>query len=165
LRSARLLTAAPALLLCACGGSLTLPAATSPSITVSASPASPATPAFSAVSASDPTTVLLQWQVVIHGDASSGATVNFINATVRDAESGAVASPSGYVNLTSQDVIAQSGSDRVPPGGTLTVIQHLQAGLPAGDTRATVSIAVQLQDDAGQLVTATTETEIPAGAS
>ena len=98
-----------------------------------------------------------QWQVVINELAGVGGRVNFVNSTLRDAESGAVAWPTGYLSLNAEGIAAQAGTNRLAAKGTLRVSQSLQFALLSGGRRAVVTVAVQFLDERGRLLTQTAE--------
>lgn len=92
------------------------------------------------------------WNVVItESSGRSGGTVRFLNATVRDADSGAAAIPPSLA-LTETDIAALAGTSRLAAGGSITVPLSLVFGLRSGGQRATVSVAVQVLDDNGQTI-------------
>lgn len=94
------------------------------------------------------------WNVVItESSGRSGGTVKFLNATVRDAQSGAAAIPPSLA-LTETDIAALAGTSRLAAGGSITVPLSLVFGLRSGGQRATVSVAVQVLDDNGETISA-----------
>jgi hypothetical protein len=94
-----------------------------------------------------------RWQVVLHETGGVGATVNFIDATLRDATTGVLADPHGVLSQSSSDVLAAVGSNHLAAGGSLTVPQGLTFTLPGGPTaRGRLAVTAQLTDDAGNVV-------------
>jgi hypothetical protein len=107
----------------------------------------------------DPETHLARWDVVIRETAGVGGGVNLLNATIRDADSGASPEAGGVLILDGTLVTARAGSNRVPAGGSLTVPEERPFSLQSGSTRIVISVAVQLIDDNGHVVTGTGEAE------
>jgi hypothetical protein len=100
----------------------------------------------------DPKTPLrADWVVTITATGAGGA-VSFVNATLRDAETGALPDPTGRVSLAAPAIAAQAGTNRIPAGGSLRVAQGLEYAPPADSRRATLLVTVQLIDDLGNLV-------------
>jgi len=146
-------------LLPACGGntetsvtaSASLPAA-SVSVVVETSPV---------ISTTDPERPLLaQWRVVIQNNGNVPAGVLFVNATLRDATSGAKALPRGALSLGVGDIVTYAGTNRVPAGGSLSVPCSLGCALPSGGREAVLSVAVQVLDDNGHRLTATAQADL-----
>jgi len=94
--------------------------------------------------------LVAQWTVEVTS-SSTGARVNFVNATLRDGASGAEAEPSGTLSLGPADIVAASGSNRVEPNGRLVVAQSLQYALPSGGRAGVLTVTVQLTVDDGTL--------------
>lgn len=112
-------------------------------------------------STSDPELPLLAvWRVVIRNDGNVPASVLFVNATLRDATSGARAVPRGGLSLGVADIITSAGTNRVPAGGGLTVPGSLGYALPSGGRKAVLTVAIQVADDNGHLLTATAEADV-----
>ena len=99
------------------------------------------------------------WVVTITA-AGTGGTVSFVNATLRDAESGALPEPRGTLSLAEAGIVAQVGSNRIPAGGSLRVAQGLAYALPSDNRRATLVVTVQLIDDLGNLVSRSASTSV-----
>ena len=146
-------------LLPACGGnteasvtaSALLPAA-SVSAVIETSPVS---------STTDPALPLLaQWRVVIRNNGNVPAGVLLVNATLRDATSGARALPRGALSLGVADIITSAGTNRLPAGGGLSVPCSLGYALPSGGREAVLTVAIQVADDNGHLLTATAEAHV-----
>ena len=93
-----------------------------------------------------------EWQVRISEGSGVGGRLSFVNATLRDGASGAEAEPSGVVSMGAGDIVAQAGTNRVEPGGSLTVTQALQYDLPSGGRAGILTVTVQFVDDAGNLI-------------
>lgn len=100
------------------------------------------------------------WTVIVTVRGGVGGNVNFINATLRDATSGAEAEPSGIVSLGPGDIIALAGTNHVAPGGSLAVPQGLQYDLPSGGRHGTLRVAVQFSDDGGHILGQTIQTDV-----
>jgi hypothetical protein len=107
-----------------------------------------------------PVPLLARWQVVISASPGAAGRVDFVDATVRDAASGAVAFPSGYLSLSADQVAARAGTDLVPAGGSLSLTEDLQFALPSGGERALVKVAARITDDQGSVVTVTSQAEV-----
>ena len=144
-----------ALLVAGCGGP-TAPSAPSPpraavsimlegvSVTPSSDPAHP---------------WLGRWTVVVSETGRAvGGRVSAVNATLRDAASGARGAGS---SLTGEQVAAAAGTNLVPAGGSLRVPESLAYALPSGGRRANLSVAVQFQDDTGHSLTVSAEAVTP----
>jgi hypothetical protein len=99
------------------------------------------------------------WVVTITA-AGTGGTVSFVNATLRDAASGALPEPRGTLSLAEAGIVAQVGSNRIPAGGSLRVAQGLAYALPSDNRRATLVVTVQLIDDLGNLVSRSARTSV-----
>lgn len=97
---------------------------------------------------------LAVWTLTITESAGVGATLNFVNETLRDAQSGAVADPGGEASLGASDIVTLAGAVRLPPRGTLTLPCQLVYGLPDGSVGGRLTLTLQLTDDTGQLVSA-----------
>lgn len=96
---------------------------------------------------------LAGWQVIVRESGGVGATVNFVNATLRDAVTGVLAEPHGVLSQASSDVLATAGSNHVAAGGSLVVPQIVSFSLPGGDTApGRLEVTVQLTDDNGNVV-------------
>lgn len=99
------------------------------------------------------------WVVTITA-AGAGGTVSFVNATLRDAESGALPEPRGTLSLGDAGIVAEVGSNRIPAGGSVRVPQGLAYALPGDNRRATLVVTVQLIDDQGNLVSRSVGTTV-----
>jgi hypothetical protein len=96
---------------------------------------------------------LASWQVVLRETGGVGATVNFVNSTLRDAVTGVLAEPHGVWSLGSSDVLGAAGSNRLAAGGSLIVPQIVSFSLPDGDTApGRLEVTVQVTDDNGNVV-------------
>lgn len=100
------------------------------------------------------------WRVVIQETGGVGGRLLWVNATVRDAASGARAWPAASVYLGTDQLVPLLGSDRMPAHGTVTVPGQLKYALPSGGRIATVDVAVQLVDDNGHRVSVLTQAEL-----
>ena len=121
------------------------PASASLSVSVSPNP-------VNATETGDPQTPLRADWVVTITAAGAGGAVSFVNATLRDADTGALPDPTGRLSLAAQAIAAQAGTNRVPAGGSLRVAQGLDYAPPADGRRGTLVVTVQLIDDLGNLV-------------
>jgi hypothetical protein len=94
-----------------------------------------------------------RWQIVLRETGGVGATVNFVNATLRDATTGVLADPHGVLSQSSSDVLAAAGSNHLAAGGALAVPQVVTFVLASGATApGRLEVTVQLTDDAGNVV-------------
>jgi hypothetical protein len=148
-----------ALFFAACGGTSDTPAA--PAAASAASLSVSVQPGPTSPSGSDPSALVMTWQVVIANGADRGR-ISFVNATVRDATSGAAVWPTGYVNFGPAEIQALGGTS-LAPGGTLQVPQSLQGHLLSGGRSAIVTVAVQFVTDEDEVVTQTAHAELPEG--
>jgi hypothetical protein len=121
------------------------PASASVSLSVSPNP-------VTATETDDPKTPLRADWVVTITSAGAGGTVNFVNATLRDAETGALPDPTGRLSLDGPDIAAQAGTNRVAAGGSLRVAQGLDYAPPIDSRRGNLLVTVQLTDDLGNVV-------------
>jgi len=96
-----------------------------------------------------------EWRVVIHETAGVGGAVQFVNAKLRDAVSGAAATPTAGLSLDAADVAARAGTNRIQAGGHLSLDESLDYGFVSGRREADLSVAVQFVDDHGNFVTGT----------
>ena len=99
------------------------------------------------------------WVVTITA-TGVGGNVSFVNATLRDAESGALPEPRGTLSLADTGIVAQVGSNRIAPGGSLRVAQGLAYALPSDSRRASLVVTVQVIDDQGNLVSRSVGTTV-----
>jgi hypothetical protein len=94
-----------------------------------------------------------RWHAFLRESGGVGATLNFVNATLRDAGTGVLADPHGVFSQTSTDVLAAAGSNHLPAGGTLAVPQAVTFSLASGAAaRGRLEVTVQLTDDAGNVI-------------
>jgi hypothetical protein len=156
------LLAAIAMVACGAGSNPGAPSSASPGAGDTSSPSSPRAVVTIAVS---PTPVVstgtgdsrasreAHWQVVLRETGGVGATVNFIDATLRDATTGVLADPHGVLTQSSTDVLAAAGSSHLAAGGSLTVPQGLTFTLQGGPAApGRLAVTAQLTDDAGNVV-------------
>jgi hypothetical protein len=146
-----------ALVLAGCGGSTpsTTPAAATPVAPANSAPQArvtlvvtpnPIVPTEARGSQASPQ---LAWQTVLTESAGVAVTVNFLNVTLRDAATGALAEPDGTESLSAADIAAAAGSNSVPASGTLVVPQTLAF---ANDTSGgRLEIAAQVVDVNGHV--------------
>jgi hypothetical protein len=150
----------------ACGAG-TNPGAPTAEVTSALGMPSPSSPRSAVTIAVSPSPVLstdsgearaprrASWQVVLRETGGVGATVNFVNATLRDAGTGVLADPHGVLSQSSSDVLAAAGSNHLPAGGSLAVPQIVTFALSGGVAApGRLEISVQLTDDAGNVVSA-----------
>ncbi len=100
------------------------------------------------------------WRVVIQETAGVSGRLLWVNATLRDAASGARAWPEASLYLGTDALVPLLGSDRLPAGGTLSVPGSLTYSLPSGGRVAIVDVAVQLADDNGHQVSVVAQAEL-----
>jgi hypothetical protein len=148
------------LLLAACGGNAALP--TSTAATLASPLALEIRPDATTPSASDPRSLSMQWTIDIVNRGSSGGSLTFVNATVRDAASGAAVWPSAYVNFGPEELAAQGLPRYLSAGGSLHLTQSLQGRLPSGGRDAAVTVAIQVVADSGDVLTQTAQANLPA---
>jgi hypothetical protein len=132
---------------CAGPAAPTAPTPAKPGISIAVSP----DPVVATDTADPDAPLAARWTVQIASSAV-GARVNFVNATLRDRASGAEAEPSGTLSLGSADVQAATGTDRVDPGRSLSVVQSLEYSLPSGGRAGVLTVTVQLTADDGTLL-------------
>jgi hypothetical protein len=94
------------------------------------------------------------WTLYITDSGGVGGFLRFVNATIRDAETGTPVEPRPSLSLDGSEIRLLAGTDRLPPGGTLAIPQSLDYESPAA--RATLTVAVQLVDDHGNVVSQST---------
>lgn len=156
--------AAGLLLLASCGGeSPTSPAA----LAVTAAPTASAVLAVSVEVAAVKKTgdsrapMRADWRVVIRETSGGvGLKLTWVNTTLRDAASGARATPTGTAYLSAESLAALLGSERLAAGGSASVPGGLQYKLPSGGAVGLLSVAVQALDDNGHTLTALAEAEV-----
>jgi hypothetical protein len=101
------------------------------------------------------------WQVVLRETGGVGATVNFVNATLRDAATGVLADPHGVLSQSVSDVLVAAGSNHLSANGSLAVPQVVTFSLSSGAAaRGRLEVSVQLTDDAGNVVGASASATI-----
>jgi outer membrane protein assembly factor BamB len=101
-----------------------------------------------------------RWTLRIQEVTGATGSVNFVNATLRDAVSGARSEPAGGQSLTAADIQARAGTNRLGPGGVLTLAQTMDYRFLSGRKNAVVTVAVQFADDLGRVSTATGRAEL-----
>jgi hypothetical protein len=92
----------------------------------------------------------LAWQTVLTASAGAGVTVNYLNVTLRDAATGALAEPEGIESLSAEDIAAVAGSNRLTAPGTLVVPLTLTFDNDTNGGR--LEIAAQLTDVNGNVL-------------
>jgi hypothetical protein len=98
----------------------------------------------------DPSAHIAQWTVQIVETGGVGGAVSFVNATVRDALTGAPVEPQGFLSVDAAEIQRQVGTDHIAAGGTLVLMQSL--AYSSAESSATLAVAVQAVDDNGNLV-------------
>jgi len=93
--------------------------------------------------------VTASYKVVITEASGLGGTVSFVSSTVFDPQTGLQV---GLNYFDGADLLVFVGTDRVEPGGTLTVPQTTTYLLPDLRTAATLTVAVQFKDDRNNLL-------------
>jgi hypothetical protein len=112
-------------------------------ITLSVTP-SPLTPI-----SSTPPLYSLRYIVKISEVAGLGGDLQFVNGTVFDDTSGLTV---GINNYDSSDILVFVGSQRIEAKGSRDVQQQIDYVLPAGSTKAILTVNVQFKDDRGSFV-------------
>jgi hypothetical protein len=139
------LVVASALLLPACGGSNpTLPDVASATILIGVTP-NPVPPSQSPITG----TVSIAFNITLAEISGLGGEVVFVNSTVYDPVSGAQAAATYFDGA---DLVVFVGTKRIEAGGTLEVPQTLSYVLADYATDASLSVAVQVKDDRGNVI-------------
>ena len=99
--------------------------------------------------ARNPSSRTARWTVLIVETGGVGGTVTFVNASVRDAGTGAPVEP-GFLSMDVAEIRKRAGTERLPAKGTLGVPQSLAYTSPAA--AETLAVAVQVVDDNGNVV-------------
>jgi hypothetical protein len=97
-----------------------------------------------------PSSRTARWTVYIFENGGVGGTVAFVNATVREADTGAPVEPQGFLSMDRTEIRRRAGTDRLPPGASLAIPQSL--AYDSVGAAATLAVAVQVMDDNGNLV-------------
>jgi hypothetical protein len=100
--------------------------------------------------ARDPSSRTARWTVQIVETAGVGGVVSFVNASVRDAGTGAPVEPQGFLSMDVAEIRRRAGTERLPARGSLAVPQSLSYTSLA--PTATLAVAVQVVDDDGHVV-------------
>lgn len=100
--------------------------------------------------ARDPTSRVARWTVQVLETAGVGGVVTFVNATLRDADSGAPVEPQGFLSMDAAEIRRRSGTDRIAPGGTLVLTESL--AYASNGASGTLAVAVQIVDDNGNVI-------------
>lgn len=137
----------------------------SPTTSPSPSPTPPPRAAIAAsletqplIASPDPARPLLaRWTVVVQETNGVGGTLNFVNSSLRDAQSGATARPTGNIALDAPAIATLVGTNRIEGRGTLRVPASLQYFLVSGGRAARLTVAVQFKDDSGNVLSETAE--------
>jgi hypothetical protein len=98
----------------------------------------------------NPSSRIARWTVYITEGAGVGGAVRFVNATVREADTGAPVEPQGFLSMDATEIRRRAGTERLPPGGSLAVPQSLS--YDSSGSAATLAVAVQVVDDNGNLL-------------
>jgi hypothetical protein len=93
--------------------------------------------------------VTATYEVQVRELAGTGGTVRFINSTVFDPDTGIQVASSF---LDSSDLQVFVGTDRIEPGGELLISQTTTYTLPDFQVPASLTVAVQVEDDRGIVV-------------
>jgi len=110
------------------------------------------------IASPDPTRrFLARWTVVVQETNGVGGTLNFVNSSLRDAQSGASARPTGNIALGLTDIVALAGTSRIDGRGALRVPASLEYFLVSGGRAVRLNVAVQFQDDSGNVLSETAE--------
>jgi hypothetical protein len=110
------------------------------------------------IASPDPTErFLARWTVVVQETNGVGGALNFVNSSLRDAQSGATARPTGNIALDSPAIAALVGTNRIEGHGTLRVPGSLQYFLVSGERATRLTAAVQFQDDSGNVLSGAAE--------
>jgi hypothetical protein len=138
------------LVLAGCGGAASTtpsatPAAPRAAVTLRVTP----NPVVTTAARGSPESRQLAWQTVLTESAGIGVTVNFLNVTLRDAATGALAEPQGVFSLSPADLVANAGSNQLAPSGTLVVPLTLAFDNDTNGGR--LEIAAQLTDANGNV--------------
>jgi hypothetical protein len=101
------------------------------------------------------------WQIVLRETGGVGASVNFVNATLRDAATGVLADPNGVLSQSSSDILAAAGSNHLAASGSLAVPQTVTFALASGAAApGRLEVTVQLTDDHGNVIGAATTASV-----
>jgi hypothetical protein len=106
-------------------------------------------PVIALKDARDPTSRVARWTVQVIESASVGGALTFVNATLRNAASGAPVEP-GFLSMDGAEIRRRTGTDRIPAGGTLVLTQSL--AYTSDEPTGTLAVAVQIVDDNGNVV-------------
>jgi len=97
------------------------------------------------------------FSLAIVESAGMGGNVNFINVTLRDTTTGG----EGTHNFSANAIIASAGTNHIAARGTLNIPNlGVFYTLPLGGRQATMTIVVQLGDDAGHTTNQTATVQI-----
>lgn len=86
-----------------------------------------------------------------------GGNVNFVNATIRNDTTGVEL---GTINFSATEIIDQAGSNHVAARGTLNIPLGFYYTLAWGGRQATLTIAIQLADDRGNVTNRSLELKV-----
>lgn len=110
------------------------------------------------VPSGDPSRPLLaSWFVTVRETNGLGGNVIFLNSSMRDARSGASARPTGDIALGTSELTTLLGTTRIEARGSVRIPESLAYGLASGARSVRLTVAVQVKDDSGNLVTGTAE--------
>jgi hypothetical protein len=82
--------------------------------------------------------------------AGVGGRLSFVNATLRDARTGAPVEPHGFLSDDAAEIQKRLGTDRIAAGGTVVLAQSL--AYASEGSAANLAVAVQAVDDNGNVV-------------
>jgi hypothetical protein len=91
----------------------------------------------------------LRYVVKVSEVAGLGGELQYVNGTVFDDTSGFTV---GLNNYDSSDLLVFVGSQRIDAHGSRDVQQQIDYVLPAGSTKAILTVNVQFKDDRGNFV-------------
>jgi hypothetical protein len=94
-------------------------------------------------------TVSVSYKITLSESAGLGGTVNFVSSNVFDPSTGVQVAINYF---DSSDLVVFVGTNRIEPFGTMTVPQTVSYLLPDLTTDASMTVAVQVLDDRGNLV-------------
>jgi hypothetical protein len=99
--------------------------------------------------ARNPSSRVARWTVQVFETAGVGGALTFVNATLRDADTGALVDP-GFLSMDAALIRARAGTDRIAANGNLALAQSLD--YESAGSGARLAVAVQFLDDHGNVV-------------
>jgi hypothetical protein len=91
-----------------------------------------------------------RWTVQIVETAGVGGALSFVNATLREIDTGAPVEPQGSLSMDAAEIRQRIGTDHIAAGGALSLEQSL--AYESAGSGGTLAVALQLVDDNGNLV-------------